>query len=353
MMMLKKAKSRYAVGLATAVFVCFACSALNLCSSKAAVAETQLQRLLTGKVIAVVDEDVITWSDIERASAWRQVKEQLERTYSGAELKVKLWEAAAQIVELRVRDLLLLKEARQHLPERASAWAEQRAEFIVGQLKGRTGSLVNLEKKLRDSGTSLEQLRQEEQELALIQELVRRKVDQRIVVSAEELRRYYLIHLEEFSRPRMVVIRQIFIPLASYPSKEKAREVASSVLGKFEAGADFAYLAATYSEGPYAKQGGLWPRMRVGDFRKPLAEIIARLQPGETSPILETEPGFHLIRLESLEPARVVPFEEAQRQIEEQLKRQKWEKLLQEYVASLLQKSYVRYNWGALTQDIY
>lgn len=90
--------------------------------------------------------------------------------------------------------------------------------------------------------------------------------------------------------------------LQAWMRAEEARRRAAS-------GEDFAALAAEYSEEPgAAERGGLLQPGREGTWVGPFWEAALALQPGEVSPVVETEYGYHVIRLEGREP---VPFEEA------------------------------------------
>lgn len=91
----------------------------------------------------------------------------------------------------------------------------------------------------------------------------------------------------------------------------QALEEAEEVLRRARAGDDFAALAAEFSEEPgAAERGGLLQPGRRGSWVAPFWEAAAALEAGEVSPVVESEYGFHVIRLEDRSP---VPFEEADR----------------------------------------
>jgi hypothetical protein len=76
-------------------------------------------------------------------------------------------------------------------------------------------------------------------------------------------------------------------------------------------GGDFGAVADEYSEEPgAAERGGLLQPGRRGTWVEPFWEAALALQPGEISPVVETEYGFHVLQLEDREPIR---FEEADR----------------------------------------
>lgn len=93
--------------------------------------------------------------------------------------------------------------------------------------------------------------------------------------------------------------------------RERALQEAEEVLRRARAGDDFAGLAAEFSEEPGAAgRGGLLEPGREGSWVQPFWEAAAALEPGQVSDVVETEYGFHVLRLDARRP---VPFEEADR----------------------------------------
>ena len=91
----------------------------------------------------------------------------------------------------------------------------------------------------------------------------------------------------------------------------RALEEAEAVLARARAGEDFAALAAEFSEEPgAAARGGLLQPGRRGSWVAPFWDAAATLRPGEISPVVESEYGFHVLQLVDRRP---VPFEEADR----------------------------------------
>lgn len=98
---------------------------------------------------------------------------------------------------------------------------------------------------------------------------------------------------------------------ASAAEREEARRIAEEVRRRAQTGEPFPTLAAEFSEEPgAAERGGLLRPGREGTWVEPFWEAASRLDPGEVSPVVETEYGYHVLRLEDRQP---VPFEEADR----------------------------------------
>lgn len=98
---------------------------------------------------------------------------------------------------------------------------------------------------------------------------------------------------------------------ASAAERQEARQVIEDVRRRAAAGEDFAALAGEFSEEPgAAERGGLLQPGRQGSWVPPFWDAALALQPGEISPVVETEYGYHVLRLDE---RRTVPFQEANR----------------------------------------
>jgi hypothetical protein len=98
---------------------------------------------------------------------------------------------------------------------------------------------------------------------------------------------------------------------ASQAQRAAARAVAVEAERRARAGEDFGQLAGELSEEPgAAERGGLLRPGREGSWVEPFWRAARELSPGEVSPVVETEYGYHVLRLESASP---VPFQEASR----------------------------------------
>jgi len=86
-------------------------------------------------------------------------------------------------------------------------------------------------------------------------------------------------------------------------------------------GADFTELARKNSEDEAsARQGGILPRLVTrGMLVKPFEDVAFALQPGELSEVVETQYGYHIIKLVSRQPETVQPFEQIKGRIIEKL----------------------------------
>ena len=157
------------------------------------------------------------------------------------------------------------------------------------------------------------------------------------LVSDEDIAAHYEENRAEFTTPEVVKARHI---LKKFPdnatdeqkteTKTAAEELLKTINAALAAGADFAELARTHSEGPSGAQGGALrggnPKLPPGDYFargdmvKPFEEAaFDSLEPGEVSGLVETQFGFHIIKLEEKRAPEVQPFDQVQYDIRQKL----------------------------------
>jgi peptidyl-prolyl cis-trans isomerase C len=156
----------------------------------------------------------------------------------------------------------------------------------------------------------------------LAQELLKQELA-KIDVTDEDLKTYYTANKKSFEVPEMVHARHILIKVdarASAEEKQKAREKAEDVLKKIKAGGDFAQLAEEYSDDPGSKaKGGDLGFFGRGRMVQPFEDAAFSLKPGEVSGLVETQFGFHIIKVEEKKAAGVEPFEEAKEEVRQRV----------------------------------
>jgi peptidyl-prolyl cis-trans isomerase D len=152
-----------------------------------------------------------------------------------------------------------------------------------------------------------------------------------VTVSPDDVHAFYDHNLKRWGQPERRRASHILItagPDGSAPDKAAARKVAESVLAKVRAKpADFASLAKEYSKDPgSAQKGGDLGWFGRGMMVKPFEDAVFSLKDGEISGVVESDFGFHIIRVSGIEAASIKPFAEVKDQIEGELRQQAAEK---------------------------
>ncbi|MBI4366158.1 MAG: peptidyl-prolyl cis-trans isomerase [Deltaproteobacteria bacterium] len=143
---------------------------------------------------------------------------------------------------------------------------------------------------------------------------------------------YYREHREEFAEPESARVRQIVTA-----DEATAKQLRERILK----GANFAQLAAEYSLTPDGKQGGDLGYIRRGSFPAVFDEVCFRLPVGAMSDVVQSEYGFHLLKVLDRRPARVIPLSEARETIRQRLRADATAASLEEQRAALRKKARV------------
>lgn len=158
--------------------------------------------------------------------------------------------------------------------------------------------------------------------------LSRESLQKDIEVSEQEIAEYYEGHKGDFGAQEQRQASHILIGVdasASEADQAKVKQKAEEVLAKVKASPDqFAELAKQFSEDPgSAELGGDLGFFEPGMMVKAFDEVVFSLQKGEMSDLVKTDFGYHIIKLEDINPATTVPLAEVAEQIKTRLRQQK------------------------------
>jgi peptidyl-prolyl cis-trans isomerase SurA len=256
---------------------------------------------LVDRVIAVVGDTVLLLSDVH---------EELQQLEAGGQLPadaLQREQIANQIVESRVNDLLLLTAARRAGVEVRDAEVNEVVDQTMNQVRRQFRSEAEFNAALTQWGRSVEQYRAELVEQQRNQLLIQQFVGQRLrnrsrpLVSEDQIARAFEQQRGALgTRPATVSLQQVIVsPEASASAKATARATAEDVIRQLNDGGDFAVLARRYSEDPGSREhGGDLGWFRRGRMVRAFEDVAFALRPGQISPIVETEFGYHIIRLD-------------------------------------------------------
>ena len=147
-----------------------------------------------------------------------------------------------------------------------------------------------------------------------------------VEVSDDEVAQYYADHSEEFNVEKTVEARHILFKLnadADDQTVADQKKKAMEVYEKAKGGADFAELAKQYSEGPSRDSGGYLGAFKRESMVAPFAEKAFAMQPNEISEPVRTKFGWHIIKVEKVNPASTKTLDEVRASIIDTLKTEK------------------------------
>jgi peptidyl-prolyl cis-trans isomerase C len=207
-------------------------------------------------------------------------------------------------------------------------------------------SLDDLKKQIESRGQSFDEIKQQTQKGLAYQKVMEAQWAGKINVTEDDAKKYYDENPKRFETPEQIRASHILIkPVFTDPNvdpnadpneaKAKARAKTQDLLKQIKGGADFAELAKAHSTCPLAPKGGdlgFFPR---GQATLPFEKAAFELEVGQISDIVETEYGYHIIKVTDHKDAGVTSFEQAKDNIIEQLTREKQSEFASKYIESL------------------
>jgi peptidyl-prolyl cis-trans isomerase D len=158
------------------------------------------------------------------------------------------------------------------------------------------------------------------------------------ITDAEE-QAYYNAHQADYKVDDQVKVRHILIKAAANatPADDAAAKAkAQDVLDQLHKGGNFAELAKKYSDDPGSKdQGGELGFIKHGVTVPAFEQAAFSLQPGQTSGLVKTQFGYHIIQVEEKQTAHTRPFSEVKPQILAALTQQKEQQAQQAFAQQL------------------
>ena len=146
-------------------------------------------------------------------------------------------------------------------------------------------------------------------------------------VSDSEVQAYYTAHASQYKTEEQVKTRHILIAVkagSDAKTDADAKAKAQDVLKQLQAGGNFAELAKKYSEDPGSKDaGGELPLIPTAGLDPAYAKAAMALNPGQTSGLVKSAFGYHIIQTEQKQPAGVKPLAEVKDSIVQVLQQQK------------------------------
>ncbi len=245
--------------------------------------------VLLDRVVAVVNKEVITWSELYRAMEFEASSDL--KSLSHAE-KLKIFkDNEAHFLEGMV-DMKLQLQAAKKLD--IDATKEEIAEAIEGIKKKYSMGDKEFNESLKKEGFTIEEYKKRLAEQIILSKVVNQQVKNKIAISDEEVKEYM-----DKNRDMGYRIRQIFL---KKPEKDADRKLlddkAEALYQRLKAGEDFSMLAKQYSEDPSGKTGGDLGYIKREYLGREFIDVISRMNVGDLSRPFWTDKGLHIIRLE-------------------------------------------------------
>jgi parvulin-like peptidyl-prolyl isomerase len=290
-------------------------------------------------VVAVVNQEIITFSEVEKLSRSLQVEIQTE---DRLERRERVLEIFRKVLERLIEEKLIDQEAKKSGIKVTS----KEVEGAIEEVKRRHAvDQENFEKLLAAEGVTLEVFKKEIEKQILRTKVINWAVKVEPTTGEKELRDFYQEHIDRYRVNESYRISHILFLFPKGASLEQGREIrkrAQKVLERIKAGEDFGEMALRYSEDPSSRRDrGDIGYFKRGELLPALEREALRLQVGEVSGVIRTEFGFDIIKLLDRKGDEPPPFEEVKEKVQMDYYGREMEKAYLQFLSKLKEKSII------------
>jgi peptidyl-prolyl cis-trans isomerase SurA len=280
------------------------------------------------QILVKVNGDIFTKSDLEQRqiAALRQKGQaiDLKSDPNNAQLRKALDEITPQIMVDAIDEMVIVQRGK----ELGYSLSDQQFKSVVDNIRkeNKIETDEQFQAALKSENLSMADLRRNLERSMISQRVQQNEVLAKIGVTDEEAKKYYDAHMNEFTTPPTVTLREI---LVAVPGDPKIMNVAADDSAKAKAldvrkratigGENFERLASQVSDSPSKANGGLIGPLSVNDLSPDLRKMVESMKAGDVSEPVRTARGYQLLKLETITPTNTMPLDKAREQISERV----------------------------------
>ena len=293
------------------------------------------QAAIINKVVAVVNDEVITQQDVEQLLS--VLYAQYSQEFKGDELLQKMEQVKKDILNQIIEDKLVLSRAKELNMKVTESEIDERLDYI----KKGFPKEEEFYKTLETQGITVANLKDRYRDQIMMKKLVDYEVKSKISVLPSEISDYYEKHRSQFREGDKYRVKNILVKAKDDVSFELAKVEIDNVYNKLKAGENFDDLAMKSSQGPNAEKGGDMGYIEKGQMLEALDDAIFKLKPGEFSEPVKSEIGYHIFKVEDIQYGKQASLEEKQKDIQMNIFQDKFKVMVSEWLSGLKKKAYI------------
>ena len=274
------------------------------------------------RIIAVVNQDTITPS---QADVYLSIISlQLGRQYKGIELDERMKEEKEQLISKMVEDKIILQEAKRKGYQARLERVKQRIE----QMKSAFASETDFENSLKQKGLTVKDMEDKVADQMIMREVVEREVRDKIVVSPDEVTKFYEKNKSElFNLTETRTIETLYI---------ENEAMLANLSEAVKNGMDF-QEAAKLHKSAYARD-----TISKEQIRPELQEGFSGLNALEISDPVKAGNGYYIFKIIEILPPKVQSLSEVHDRIYSYLSEEKFAVAMLEWIEGLKEKAYIQ-----------
>jgi peptidyl-prolyl cis-trans isomerase SurA len=299
---------------------------LILSASSAAAGE------IVDRIVAVVNEEIVLLSELEEAA--RPFAERILSSSAPAARKNRMiFEVRKDILDKLVDQHLTDQEAER----RNISVSKKEIDAAVERFK-ESNYLTDeqLRRMLESEGLTMEEYRRRVSDQILRSKLLNQEVRSKIVITDAEIRQYYESHPELYGPKKRVHLKNYLLrlpPSADPAEKRQALERMEGILERLREEASFDPTGTESRDLGFFAFDQLSPQLQ---------EALGELEPGQHTPVLDTDAGLQIFHLRDVEVKPGKSLEEASGEIEQELFKEVVDEKFQAWLEELRKRSHIK-----------
>ncbi len=288
--------------------------------------------VLLDKIMAIVNKEVITWSELYEAMEFeaspelKAINEQERR---------RIFKQNESVFLDNMIDMKLQLQEAKRLGIYASEEDVNRA--IEGIKKKYSMTEQMFVEAIKQEGLSISAYKRKLAEQITISRVVEQEVKSKLLITEKDIDDYISENKDVANEIEGVVISHIF--LRNTEDKKQLEEKAMELYRRIIAGESFSDIARQYSEDASARSGGSMGFIKRTDISKEFSDVLTRLKVGDVSEPFWGSSGIHIIRLD--ERIEIRSREDLRGIIRQRLFEERFKKAYRNWIKSLREKAYV------------
>ena len=321
--------------------VCVAASVLSHAADPVSVSSVFLPGTVIDSVLVSVNGEPITMLDVFLETVSRE--KELAGIYSGERFLTETFALRNETVDHIVFRKLVYEKYKTEpfdIPR-------QDIENLLDEYVRANGvdSRASLEKSLLPYGITPERLREQAKEQIAFEILLMRDCDRQVYITPKDVYEDYKAHPEKWTVPEKISLQllQINVTAGSAGGDPKAAVKAiRKALDEDSSQKNFTRLVLEKSDGATASAGGFIEGTELDNLRPEFIEALKGKKAGDVVGPIEAPEAFFFLRVVGTEPARLIPFSKANREVRDALFKEKAIEKRKEYFEQLKRTAVIR-----------
>jgi peptidyl-prolyl cis-trans isomerase SurA len=279
------------------------------------------------QILVKVNGEIFTKSDLEQRQVLmlRQKGQQidLKGDPNNVQLRKALDEITPQIMVDAIDEILMVQRGR----ELGYKLGDDQFKSVLDNIRkeNKLETDEQLQAALKAENMTMAELRKNLEKSMITQRVQQNEVMSKIGVTEDEARKYYSTHMNEFTTPPTVTLREILIAVpadgrgVNVGADEAAKARADAVRARVAGGEAFDKLAADVSDSPSKANAGLIGPLSLTDVSADMRARIEKMKVGDISEVMRANRGYQILKLETKTATQTLSLEQAREQIGERV----------------------------------